>query len=93
MKNEWWLLAIGFLGQGLFFMRFFVQWIYSEKQKKSVIPVAFWYFSIAGSICLLIYAILRKDIVFTVGQTTGFIIYFRNLYFIKKEKRKKLATN
>jgi len=82
------LLVIGFTGQFFFFMRFFVQWIYSEKQRKSVIPVAFWYFSLLGSICLLTYAILRKDIVFIVGQSTGFIIYIRNLYFIKKEKGK-----
>ncbi|UOD35819.1 lipid-A-disaccharide synthase N-terminal domain-containing protein [Deferribacteraceae bacterium V6Fe1] len=82
------LLIIGFTGQFFFFMRFFVQWIYSEKQRKSVIPVAFWYFSLLGSVCLLIYAILRKDIVFIVGQSTGFIIYIRNLYFIKKERAK-----
>lgn len=82
------LLVIGFTGQFFFFMRFFIQWIYSERQKMSVIPVAFWYFSILGSICLLVYAILRKDIVFIVGQSTGFIIYTRNLYFIKKHKVK-----
>ncbi|MBZ4671901.1 MAG: lipid biosynthesis domain protein [Deferribacteraceae bacterium] len=82
------LLVIGFTGQFFFFMRFFVQWIYSEKQRKSVIPVAFWYFSLLGSVCLLTYAILRKDIVFIVGQSTGFIIYIRNLYFIKKERGK-----
>ncbi|MBZ4642575.1 MAG: hypothetical protein PWQ25_287 [Deferribacteres bacterium] len=82
------LLIIGFTGQFFFFMRFFVQWIYSEKHKKSVIPVAFWYFSLLGSICLLVYALLRKDIVFIVGQSTGFIIYTRNLYFIKKERQK-----
>lgn len=82
------LLVIGFTGQFFFFMRFFIQWIYSERQKMSVIPVAFWYFSLLGSICLLVYAILRKDIVFIVGQSTGFIIYARNLYFIKKHKVK-----
>lgn len=82
------LLVIGFTGQFFFFMRFFIQWIYSERQKMSIIPVAFWYFSILGSICLLVYAILRKDIVFIVGQSTGFIIYTRNLYFIKKHKVK-----
>lgn len=82
------LLVIGFTGQFFFFMRFFIQWIYSERQKMSVIPVAFWYFSILGSICLLVYAILRKDIVFIVGQSTSFIIYTRNLYFIKKHKVK-----
>ena len=83
---EWWLLAIGFLGQGFFFMRFFWQWIVSEKEKKSVIPIAFWYFSLLGSLFLLIYAVLRRDIVFMVGQSTGFIIYTRNLDLIHKEK-------
>ena len=81
------LLIIGFTGQFFFFMRFFVQWLYSEKHKRSLIPIAFWYFSLLGSVCLLLYAILRRDIVFIVGQSTGFIIYFRNLYLIKKEKR------
>jgi lipid-A-disaccharide synthase-like uncharacterized protein len=51
-----------------------------------MIPTAFWYFSLSGSILLLTYAILKKDIVFIVGQSTGFIIYTRNLYYIKKEK-------
>lgn len=80
------ILIIGFVGQASFFMRFFVQWLYTEKYKKSIIPTAFWYFSLSGSILLLTYAILRKDIVFTIGQSTGFIIYIRNLYFINKEK-------
>lgn len=69
-------------------MRFFWQWIVSEKEKKSVIPIAFWYFSLLGSLFLLIYAVLRRDIVFMVGQSTGFIIYTRNLYLIHKEKNR-----
>ena len=81
------LLILGFAGQILFFMRFFVQWVYSEKHKKSVIPVSFWYFSIGGSSLLLMYAIIRRDPVFIVGQAAGFLIYFRNLYFIKQEKK------
>jgi len=85
-KYEKALLILGFAGQILFFMRFFVQWLYSEKHKKSVIPVSFWYFSIGGSSLLLTYSILRKDPVFIVGQAAGFLIYFRNLYFIKQEK-------
>ena len=71
-SSQWWMLAIGFVGQGFFFMRFFWQWIVSEKEKKSVIPVCFWYFSLFGSFFLLTYAILRRDIVFIVGQSTGF---------------------
>lgn len=88
-KGEIFLLVVGFSGQALFFMRFFVQWLYSEKHQRSLIPTAFWYFSLGGSCLLLIYAILRKDIVFTVGQSTGFLIYTRNLYLISKEKKEK----
>lgn len=75
-------LAIGFLGQGLFFGRFFVQWIASERRKQSVIPRAFWYLSLAGGSVLLVYAIHQRDPVFIVGQATGFFIYSRNLWFI-----------
>ncbi len=87
MKPETIWLIIGFTGQSCFFLRFLVQWISSEKQKKSVIPTAFWYFSIAGAAIVLCYAIYRRDPVFIVGQTTGFFIYLRNLYFISQEKR------
>ena len=82
--SEKYILAIGFLGQFMFSMRFFIQWIYSEKRKKSVVPKSFWYFSLFGGTLLLLYAILRKDIVFTLGQATGIVIYLRNLYLIKK---------
>ena len=77
-------LVIGFLGQALFSMRFLIQWIYSEKNKKSVIPLAFWYFSLAGGLTLLSYAIYRGDPVFIVGQGLGIFIYLRNLMLIKK---------
>ena len=92
-KTEILVLIIGFAGQALFFMRFLVQWLYSEKHKRSMIPTAFWYFSLGGSCLLLAYAILRRDIVFTVGQSTGFLIYSRNIYLITKEKREKAAEN
>lgn len=85
-SSQWWLLAIGFLGQGFFFMRFFWQWLVSERNKKSMIPVSFWYFSLLGSVCLLVYAVLRRDIVFTIGQSTGSLIYLRNLYLIHRER-------
>lgn len=73
-------IAIGFGGQGLFMMRFVVQWWSSEKEKRVVVPVAFWYFSIAGGVVLTIYAVHRNDPVFIFGQGLGLIIYFRNLY-------------
>ncbi len=83
--NTLWI-AIGFAGQALFTMRFLVQWIASERAKKSVIPISFWYFSIGGSFVLLAYAIHQEDPVFILGQAMGFLIYFRNLAFIAKAK-------
>ncbi len=84
-------LTIGFLGQGLFFMRFFVQWIASEKMKQSVIPNAFWYFSLGGGLVLLSYAIWRQDPVFMMGQGMGLLIYIRNLHFIHNKEDAKTA--
>lgn len=80
------LLVLGFCGQGLFFGRFLVQWIASERRGKSIVPLSFWYFSIGGGGVLLIYAILKKDPVFILGQGGGLIIYFRNLYLIHMER-------
>lgn len=75
-------IGIGLLGQALFSMRFIIQWFASERKKESVIPVAFWYFSLGGGILLLAYAIYIKDIVFILGQSTGILVYTRNLWFI-----------
>jgi len=79
------------MGQALFSMRFLIQWIYSEKKGRSVIPLAFWYFSLAGGITLLTYAIYRKDPVFIVGQATGVFIYTRNLQLLARERRSKAS--
>ncbi|HBE79275.1 MAG TPA: hypothetical protein DDW65_16110 [Firmicutes bacterium] len=79
-------LIIGFVGQGIFSLRFIVQWLASEKEKKSIIPVLFWHLSIAGSLVLLIYSIHQKDPVFILGQLAGSVIYIRNLVLIGKEK-------
>ena len=84
MTNENLWLIIGFSGQILFSLRFLVQWWQSERQQRSVIPIEFWYFSIAGAMTLLAYAIHRADPVFIVGQLTGLFIYLRNLQLIKK---------
>ena len=84
--NAVWL-GVGFLGQAMFFLRFFVQWITSERKGRSVIPVTFWYFSLAGALLLLSYAIYRLDPVFILGQCFGFLVYGRNLYLIHGEKR------
>jgi len=78
-------LIIGFIGQALFSMRFFIQWVYSEKHKKSLIPKAFWYFSLAGGLTLFSYALLRQDPVFIAGQGLGLFVYIRNLMLLKNE--------
>jgi lipid-A-disaccharide synthase-like uncharacterized protein len=80
-------LVIGFIGQGLFSARFIIQWFKSEREKKSVFPIAFWYFSIGGGVTLLAYAIHKEDPVFIVGQLSGLLIYFRNLYFVVYERK------
>ena len=81
-------IAVGFAGQLLFSARFIVQWVLSERKGRSYIPMAFWYFSIAGGMTLLAYAIHRQDPVFIVGQAFGLIIYLRNLTLIARERTK-----
>jgi lipid-A-disaccharide synthase-like uncharacterized protein len=77
-------LTIGLLGQALFSARFLVQWIASERLKRSVVPRAFWYFSVGGGVTLLAYAIYRRDPVFILGQGAGLFVYARNLWFIHR---------
>jgi len=86
MSPKLWLV-VGFAGQALFTMRFVVQWIQSERQRRSIVPVAFWYFSLGGGLTLLAYAIHRADPVFIVGQGAGVFIYLRNLHLIYKQGR------
>lgn len=83
-------MVLGFIGQFFFSMRFIVQWVASEKHKKSVVPLAFWVFSVLGSFLLLIYAIYRKDPVFILGQAPNLLIYFRNIWLIKTSKKGEL---
>lgn len=85
-------LIIGFIGQACFFMRFLVQWIVSEKRGESTFPLAFWYFSLAGSLVLLIYSLHKEDPVFIVGQTVGIFIYIRNLVLIARKNKTVLGT-
>ena len=80
-------IILGLAGQLMFSARFLVQWIASEKRKKSVVPISFWFLSLFGSLLLLIYALYRKDVVFTLGQLFGFIVYIRNLLIIKNTKK------
>ena len=83
MQLSFWLI-FGLAAQGCFFLRFFVQWIASERKKKSVIPVYFWYLSLIGGLGVLIYSIHIQDIVFITGQSFGLIIYIRNLILIHR---------
>lgn len=84
-------VALGFLAQALFMMRFLVQWLASERAGRSVVPIAFWFFSVGGGTLLLVYAIQRQDPVFIAGQGLGLLIYFRNLWLIFREKRSALG--
>ena len=80
-------VMIGLGGQALFTMRFVVQWIASERAGKSVIPVAFWFFSIGGGVLLFGYALYVKDPVFILGQGFGVFVYLRNLYFVMRDRK------
>lgn len=88
MDADWIWLTVGFAGQALFSMRFLVQWLASERERRSVVPLSFWYFSVLGGLTLLAYALYRADPVFILGQLGGVFIYGRNLHFILLERRK-----
>ncbi len=81
-----WVL-LGFVAQFFFSMRFLVQWLASERAKRSVVPIAFWFFSLGGGALLFIYAIQRRDPVFIAGQGMGLFIYIRNLWLIANERK------
>jgi len=81
--NGW--VLFGFLGQAAFSARFIVQWIVSEKNKESTIPVAFWYLSLVGGLILFVYALYKKDPVFVIGQGSVLVVYVRNLILIRKK--------
>ncbi len=98
---NWWVntstteviwLAVGFLAQLMFSMRFIIQWIASERAKRSIVPEAFWYFSLIGGAMLFAYAIYRFDPVFMLGQGMGLFIYARNLQMIRSAKRPDNST-
>lgn len=82
---DFWLV-FGFIAQGTFFGRFLVQWIASERRKQSVVPVAFWYLSLAGAAMLFVYAFQRRDPVIMAGQAAATLIYVRNLALIHKHR-------
>lgn len=84
-KTEMIWIAIGFLGQGLFFGRWLIQWIASERRAESRVPVSFWYMSLIGGLITLAYAIYRRDPVFIAGQGVGALVYIRNLMLIHRQ--------
>lgn len=86
-KELIWII-VGFVAQFMFMMRFIMQWIYSERARRSIVPEVFWYFSLLGGALLLAYAIHRTDPVFIAGQSLGLLIYSRNIYFIWREKKR-----
>ena len=85
--TELFWLGIGFAAQAMFMMRFIIQWLASEKARRSVVPEAFWYWSLAGGFMLFVYAVYRMDPVFVLGQLSGLFIYARNLHFIRQSRR------
>jgi len=87
-----WLALFGLLAQGVFMSRMLVQWIASERAKKSVMPVAFWWLSLGGAVMLLVYGVMRNDVVIISAQVFGLIIYARNLKLIWNEKRRDLIN-
>jgi lipid-A-disaccharide synthase-like uncharacterized protein len=84
MTTETLWLGIGFFGQALFFGRWLVQWIASERSAESRVPVSFWYMSLIGGLITLAYAIYRMDPVFISGQGVGTVVYVRNLILIQR---------
>lgn len=88
-KNEaipFWLLALGVVSQVTFTLRFIYQWLYSERQQRSVLPFGFWLLSLVGASLILLYAIIRLDYVLMVGNGFGILIYTRNMFFLKREQ-------
>lgn len=88
ITSAWGILwvSVGFLGQALFTFRMVLQWLVSEKEKRSVVPVAFWWGSLFGGMMLFAYFVWRKDIVGIVGQSTGVFVYARNLVLIYRQR-------
>ncbi len=81
-------IVVGLLGQLMFTARFIVQWIASEREGRSVVPVAFWYFSIFGGLIVLAYGIRKLDPVIILGQLPGVVIYARNLWLIHADRKR-----
>lgn len=90
--NTFGWVIVGLAGQALFFVRMLIQWVKSENARKSVVPELFWWASLLGGACLFTYFVWRRDIVGVLGQSTGVVIYARNLRLIYKQKRRDAQT-
>lgn len=82
-----WLLIFGSMGQIIFTLRFIYQWLYSRQKNESVLPLGFWIISLSGSVIIVAYAVIRRDPVLILGQSTGLLVYSRNIYLLKREKK------
>ena len=89
---NWWSV-LGFIAQGAFFSRFLVQWLHSERVRRSEIPVGFWFLSVIGGALMLVYVIHLADVVLILGQATGLLVYARNLHLIFRERAALRAAN
>lgn len=87
-KVPLWLLVYGSLGQIVFTLRFVYQWIYSRKRHESMLPLGFWLISLSGSAIIVSYAIVRHDPVLILGQSTGLVVYLRNIWILHKAKKR-----
>ena len=90
---EWLVLGVGFAGQALFSARFLIQWIASEKARRTTVPEAFWWMSLIGGVALFAYFVWRQDAVGVLGQSSGLVVYSRNLRLIYKERRRARERN
>ena len=82
--GEWAWFITGMAGQFIFFLRFVVQWVASERKKRTVVPLAFWYLSLTGTVIVLTYAIYCRNLVFILAFSLNILIYARNLYIAKR---------
>jgi lipid-A-disaccharide synthase-like uncharacterized protein len=86
-KFDWWVL-FGLVAQVIFAMRFVVQWIASEREGRSVMPVAFWFISLGGGLLTLVYGLVRREPIIIIGQVLAVFIYVRNLMLIYRPRRR-----
>lgn len=81
-----WAVLFGSMGQIVFTLRFVYQWVYSMRRNESLLPLGFWLISLSGSLIIVAYAFYRKDPVLILGQSTGLVVYCRNIYLLQRER-------